>query len=110
MKKETVDKLFFASGGLELHDDYSGRCMYGDTTYGISGEENAYMEAVIDVAKEMIDDIYGDMPHWEEFRTREELNDWVDDACKEVSAKVELFLRETLNARTDNLGYDTIWY
>lgn len=110
MKKETADRLFKSSGGLDIHDDYSGRCMYGEKTHAVSGDSEVYMDAIMDVVEEMVDDIYGEMPYWEEFRTREELNDWIDDACKETSAKVRKFLQETLNARTDNLGFDTIWY
>lgn len=67
---------------LRLHEDYSGRSMYGNTTVAISGDKDRIMQAVIYAAFEMGRDGKDD----------------IDD-----------FLTDTV-FKWDNLGYDAIAY
>lgn len=87
MKTETAKAIMDAAevlgdAELKLHEEYSGRSMYGNTTVAISGDKDRIMQAVIYAAFEM---------------GREGKND-IDD-----------FLTDTV-FKWDNLGYDAIAY
>lgn len=57
MKKEIAEMLIQHNSDLQLHEDYSGRGMYGKNTTGISCENMAQvMEAVGNAFYGMIED------------------------------------------------------
>ncbi len=66
----------------QLHTDYSGRGMYGKTTFAVSCEKGDFYKTVADILE---DNTYSR-------KEREEL------------------ANALRNIQTDNLGYDTIYY
>ena len=89
MKKSTAELIEHYGSELRLRDSYSGRCMYGKTTYGIVGSESDYASAVTDAAGDIVENAFGQT---------------------EAAEQVVKFLEDALQATTDNMGYDTIWY
>lgn len=93
---------------LNLHEDYSGRGMYGRQCAGVSTsdrwESDTYHQAVIEVMQERIEDaIYAaDL-------TEDNMIDAYDatQAAQEAAKKV---VEGALNCSTDSMGLGTIWY
>ncbi len=109
MKLETAKKIVEAAeniGGLDvkLHDNYSGRCMFGRNTAGVVfGSLGELLKSVAYAAKEMAeednpeDGLIGDDP----------------DSNENVNYdpfQLEKFIEDLSNVRTDSMGRDTIIY
>ena len=85
MKKKTAVALRNAAEELgvdiEVDNDYSGRGMYGDTTYAVTVSGVASLATLIAVAGRSID-----------------------------SASHEQFVTDMQNLRSDNMGRDYVYY
>lgn len=92
MKKEIAQMLVQYGSDLRLHEDYSGRGMYGKTTTGISCDNmRQFMEAIGNTFYGMIEDA---MVDGEEYNTSD-----AEDLVDVLS-----------NLQTDNLGRGIIIY
>ena len=85
MKRHVADLLvdFAGDEDLTLHEDYSGRGMYGDRTSGVVGESSAFNRALAEFIREAQ---YQD-----------------EDDCNAVADALR-------NLRQDSMGLRMIWY
>lgn len=96
MQREIAKRIVVNTfGTLSLHENYSGRGMYGKTTTGIVGSLSDFLESIsnlfVDYSAEMMDE--------EDEQMKELIMNNVHDLADAV--------REL---QTDNMGMDTIFY
>ena len=92
MRKETVDAIMEASEviglDLERQDDYSGRGMYGESTWAVVGDFTQFVQCVAQAAAELA-------------RERESCND----------APLEEFIMDLGEIHSDSMGRSSqVWY
>ena len=80
MKKEVAELLEYNNYDIEVRDDYSGRGMYGQETYGVVCSQDDYNQAVAEVMR------------------------------SGTEQERELLADALLNMRTDSMGMDMIFY
>ncbi len=78
---------------LRLQEDYSGRAMYGETTYGVVGSLSGFMQAVVMATESVVDD---------------ENNMALDAGGAPIST--DKLVRAMSSIRTDSMGRSTIFY
>lgn len=83
--KENVANMLCGFGDLELHEDYSGRGMYGKTTFAVSGDESEFYDTLANSIEAIYADDYPDVEMWE-----------LADLLRHI--------------KTDSLGRGTIFY
>lgn len=84
MKQHAAELLADFSGmELEIHEDYSGKAMYGKTTTGVVGSQGAFNAALAEFIREACDQGPED--------------------CEDVADALR-------NIRQDSMGLDKIWY
>jgi hypothetical protein len=95
MKAETAKAIVNAdmSGELALRTNYSGRCMYGTETHGVTGGETEYFRAITAVVAGMVDGFDAD-----------------EDSPVKLSLNIKSFMTDALQARTDSMGMGVVWY
>lgn len=79
--------------GLEVRDDYSGRCMYGDRCFGFTG------------GPETITQFFGIM-----HRMASGEWDHTSDEADGISEEAEVFFGEEPSLSWDSMGLDMIFY
>lgn len=92
MKKEIAEILVDYNGNLQIYEDYSGRGMYGKTTYGIQCDDvKDFLDAVGEYFFEMILD------------AKDEGDDYDTEMAKELKDALS-------NYQYDSLGMGYIVY
>jgi hypothetical protein len=91
-----IAKLLVDHGSLKLHEEYSGRGMYGSTTTAVVGSMGDFLDAVCECYIDLLNEM-----------NRDGLD---DDQIDEIFDKSEKIQYAMNNFKTDNLGYDTIFY
>ena len=89
MKEEHARLIADMNCEVTLHEDYSGRGMYGDTTFGVSGESYELGQASVDALDELLYD-----------------TETIDEA-RNVAKE---FVRDVFRGRRDSMGLGEIWY
>jgi len=96
MEKILAKQIVDFNPDLNLHKEYSGRGMFGNTTFAISGEYEQIMEAV----SQIINDC---------FYAKDNSSD--DLEFQQENEELFLLVVEFLgNQNKDSLGFDTIVY
>jgi hypothetical protein len=89
MKEEYARMIADMNCEVTLYEDYSGRGMYGDTTFGVSGESYELGSAAVDALDQLMYDAED-----------------VDEA-RQIAKE---FARDVFRGRRDNMGLGEIWY
>jgi len=120
MKKAVANAIYEAAQdeGLEsirLRKNYSGRYMYGDSCYAITGSEYEYHKAVALAAYSMVENAPYNSTDFDGAVENSKHVDMVNtsdvyDLFSQTAEQVDVFLVAALNARTDNMGLDYVWY
>lgn len=96
MNKEIAEMIVdHSNGDLELHEEYSGRGMYGKTTCAVSGDHRDVMSSIAYVFELLINealDATDDKDHEDILNRSQELSKFLG------------------NMSTDSLGRQTIYY
>jgi hypothetical protein len=99
--KRIVEKA--ECGELTLHEEYSGRCMYGRSTAGVSGDSGDFHAAALEVLREVIEEAV-------ELEEKTSVDPCVWDFADAAKDAAEEFVEAVFCATTDNMGLGTIWY
>jgi hypothetical protein len=83
--KENVANMLCNFGDLELREDYSGRGMFGETTFAVSGDDIEFYDALANSIEAIYADDYPNVEMWE-----------LTDLLRHI--------------KTDSLGRGTIFY
>lgn len=78
---------------LRLQEDYSGRAMYGETTYGVVGSLRDFMQAIVMTEESIVEDEH----------------DMALDASGAPITTQQL-VRAMSSIKTDSMGRSTIFY
>jgi hypothetical protein len=95
MKKE-IAELLVDHGSLELHEEYSGRGMYGSTTTAVVGSTPDLLNSICEAYKCLMEELNCD--------------GLKDGQIDEAFSKAKEIQNAVTQIRTDSLGYDTIFY
>jgi len=91
-----IAKLLVDHGSLTLHEEYSGRGMYGSTTAAVVGSTPDLLDSICEAYKSLMEDL--------------NMDGLKDDQIDEVFKQAEEIQNAVTQIRTDSLGYDTIFY
>lgn len=78
---------------LRLQEDYSGRAMYGETTYGVVGSLRDFMQAIVMTTESIIEDEQTE-----------------DGELPSDAIGVPKLVRAMSSIKTDSMGRSTIFY
>ena len=102
MEREIAELIVDFGIDLRLHEDYSGRCMYGSTTDGVVGSESDFMNAIGEAFNDLVERALDVNPTSEEKFDNDEHEEIVK-LTSELSGVLE-------GMRTDSMGMDVIFY
>lgn len=100
MKEKFARLIVEQNSALELYEDYSGRGMYGKSTFGVVGDADDVANAAAEALEELIDSID------EEFLEPV----WAHHVIERVNEEVREWMRDVFAGRRDSMGLDVIWY
>lgn len=79
---------------VEVHDDYSGRGMYGETTAALVGDMGDIMACVAQAMRDLVED----------------RDNCSDDAKLEAMVDPDQFIDDLMKIRTDSMGRSVVYY
>ena len=102
MEQQIAELIVGFGNDLRIHENYSGRGMYGSTTTGVTGSHSDFMNAIGEAFNELVQRAFCVDPNSEEKIDTDEYAE-VEKLTEELSGVLGAM-------RTDSMGYDTIFY